>query len=121
MASKTPSRKVGYHGDDGAFCMLFMLPFGADDDEGDEDCDRAETGTSALKRFRVDMTCVKCMQEDGTGWMVVVAERDFGPRFARANMTYVFTCQHLPTACPTPVLPPYCLDMFYEELVHILM
>jgi hypothetical protein len=34
MASRMLSRKVGYHGDEGAFFRLFMVPLG---DKGDED------------------------------------------------------------------------------------
>jgi hypothetical protein len=52
------SRKVGYHGDEGAFLRLFMLLFG---DEGDEAEGSEDSGTSTLKRFRVDMTRRMCM------------------------------------------------------------
>ena len=47
MASKMASRKVGYHGDDGAFCKLFMLLFGDEGEDDDEDLGRADIGTSA--------------------------------------------------------------------------
>jgi hypothetical protein len=36
MASRMLSRKVGYHGDEGAFLRLFMVPLGDEEDEADE-------------------------------------------------------------------------------------
>lgn len=95
MASRMLSRKVGYHGDEGAFLRLFMLPLG---DEGDEAWDSEDTGTSALKRFRVDMTRKMCMgRRMRRFWSVVVARKRTWVHVLRVPATSCFYPSSLPT------------------------
>ena len=60
------------------------------------------------------MTRLVCMEEEDVGSMLVVAERDFGPRFARANMTYIYLpaniCLLLDNTCLFTVLPGLVLQ-----------
>jgi len=95
MARRMLSRKVGYHGDEGAFLKLFMLPFG---DEGDEAWDSEDTGTSALKRFRVDMTRKMCMGRRMRRFRALLSrERELGSTFcACAQLRHVY-----PSSRPT--------------------
>ena len=69
-----------------------MLLFG---DEGDEACGSEDTGTSVLKRFRVDMTRKMCMRRRMRRFAALLSrEEDLGPRFARLPVTSLFTHRH---------------------------
>lgn len=84
-----------------------MLPFG---DEGDEAWDSEDTGTSALKRFRVDMTRRMCTLwgEGCVGFAALLSrERELGSTFCACASYVMFIhhhYQHLRLACLIPVL-----------------